>query len=99
MWDEILQIWRLHPGPAQPMALRLPIQIGRHPSCAIRLFEDDVSRFHACIESRDGEVCVIDQGSRNGVYLNGRRVGVAALEKGGIVRVGQSVFWLPKSEP
>jgi len=90
---EALTLWRLHPQPVSAIALRYPMTVGRLPASDLHLPEDDVSRFHASLELRDGHPWVVDQGSRNGVYLNGARVGAGMLEPGVCLRIGQTVFW------
>lgn len=94
MTTEALVLWRLHPRPIEAISLRLPLSIGRHPASGLRLPEDDISRLHAVIEDRQGQLTLVDQGSRNGAYLHGRRVGVAKLSPGAVVRLGQTVLWL-----
>ena len=48
--------------------------IGRHPECDIVLDVAAISRQHAVISRRDGRFYVEDLGSRNGTYVNGRRL-------------------------
>lgn len=55
-----------------------PVVVGRHPDCHIRVLDDTVSRRHAQISYRDGRFFVEDLGSRNGTYLNGRKVTASA---------------------
>src|SRR5262245_55552648 len=86
-------LWRIHPGPVERLELEIPTTIGRGSNVRLRLADEDVSRFHAAIELRNGGVCIADQGSRNGVYSMGRRVGVTRLEPGAVIRLGQTVFW------
>lgn len=64
--------------------------VGRDAECSIHLPGNDVSRRHAVLR-KDGAGCgaeVIDLGSRNGVYINGRRVSTAPLRRGDVVRIG-----------
>jgi hypothetical protein len=93
MKTEALIAWRLFPEPTARFELALPVRIGRHPTSELRFVDEDVSRNHATIEIRDGRISMVDQGSRNGVYLNGRRIGVAPLPPGAVVRLGQTVLW------
>jgi PAS domain S-box-containing protein len=55
-----------------------PVVVGRHPDCHIRVLDDTVSRRHAQILHRDGRFFIEDLGSRNGTYLNGRKVTASA---------------------
>lgn len=49
--------------------------IGRGDGCAVMLDSRSVSRLHALIQKRDnGEYALVDLGSRNGSFVNGRRV-------------------------
>ena len=50
--------------------------LGRHPDCQVHLPEDErVSRHHFILEACPPQACVRDLGSRNGTYVNGRKVG------------------------
>lgn len=54
--------------------------IGRGEGCAIMLDSRSVSRLHALIQRKDaGHLSLVDLGSRNGSFLNGRRVSVPAV--------------------
>ncbi len=48
--------------------------IGRAPSCQIRVEDPGVSREHAQVFLRNSTVWVQDRGSRNGVFVNGKRI-------------------------
>lgn len=52
---------------------------GRHPDCDVQLRDRSVSRQHARFECAQGTWYVVDQGSRNGVRVHGKRVRRAAL--------------------
>ena len=73
---------------------RLPIRgacyLGRSASNQIPLQDDRVSRRHAVIQAQlDNEYWLVDFGSRNGTYLNDKRmVQPTRLEDGDVVRVG-----------
>ncbi|MDZ4404230.1 FHA domain-containing serine/threonine-protein kinase [Prosthecobacter sp.] len=50
--------------------------LGRHPDCHMHLPDDTcVSRHHFILEACPPQACVRDLGSRNGTYVNGRKVG------------------------
>ncbi|HAD60994.1 MAG TPA: stage II sporulation protein E [Planctomycetaceae bacterium] len=49
-----------------------PVQLGRHPDCAIQLESTMVSRFHAQLVDADEGVSIEDLASGNGSFLNGR---------------------------
>lgn len=66
--------------------------IGRTDGCALVLDSRSVSRLHALVQRlENGSFCLIDLGSRNGSYVNGRRVSVPqALADGDDLVLGDS---------
>jgi hypothetical protein len=62
--------------------------VGRAPRCDITLADQTVSRRHARLLFRDGEWIVQDLRSRNGVTLNGARVGRSRLRPGDRLGLG-----------
>lgn len=73
--------------------------IGRDEVCRIRLTSSDVSRQHCRIRCNEQQVMVADLGSRNGTFLNERRVTTATLLKpGDLLRVGPFIFQMPGLE-
>ena len=86
--------------------LSLPLRPGNHPvardsRAAVCLRDSDVSRReHARLEvSPDGAVAVVDRGSTNGTFVDGRQItGQAALPPGGVLRIGaDELSWTPRS--
>lgn len=77
---------------AKHVAKKLPILLGRAPDADIRLnpHQDlDASARHAEIFLHEGAPFIRDLGSRNGSYLNGRRLGdPARLQSGDEVELG-----------
>jgi transcriptional regulator with GAF, ATPase, and Fis domain len=65
-----------------------PILIGRAPECQISLCDPRVSRRHARVEVRDGLAWIRDEGSQNGLRVNGRRVQETPLREGDRLVVG-----------
>ena len=63
--------------------------IGRSPDCGIFLDDVTVSRRHAILRQRDGQVFIEDQGSLNGTFVNRKRVETAQLEDGDEVQIGK----------
>ncbi len=60
--------------------------VGAAAHCSVRLAALDVSRTHALVACRGGKVIVLDLGSTNGTYLNGRRVKEAEVVAGDLLR-------------
>jgi pSer/pThr/pTyr-binding forkhead associated (FHA) protein len=76
----------LEQGRSRPYEARPPFEVGRGNDLDLVLHDPEVSRRHARFESRNGVVYVDDLKSRNGTFLNGRRV-TEAIE----VREGDEV--------
>jgi len=94
-------VWRFPLGSAPAVDLQLPwaatategsheLVLGRDAGCAVQLSGSDVSRRHAALRrpSPDARASIVDLDSRNGVFVNGRRVAEAALGPGDVVRLG-----------
>ncbi len=62
--------------------------IGRGESADIQIFGDGLSRLHCQLEGRADSVLITDLDSRNGIYVNGRRVEKAFLRPGDAVALG-----------
>ena len=71
-----LRIQRLLPGPIERIWAYLTDS------------ELRVSRRHAVITCREGEVVLLDDRSMNGVHVNGERVGQATLRDGDAIALG-----------
>ena len=73
--------------------------VGRDPTAAIQLSDQEVSRRHAIVSGEQGRATVEDLGSSNGTYVTDERVqGTAALAVGGRMRVGSTVLELREGE-
>jgi len=68
-----------------------PFTVGRHPTNQLRVDEDSISRFHARIVRNGDEYTVEDMGSRNGVFVGGKRVTRAKLEHDSWLQFGPRV--------
>jgi pSer/pThr/pTyr-binding forkhead associated (FHA) protein len=69
------------------------ISVGRIEGNDIVIPHESVSREHAHFEgSADGGVVVFDNGSKNGVIVNGQKVDAAPLNNGDIVQMGAFAF-------
>ena len=65
------------------------ITIGRDHSCDVVIDNAGVSRNHALIVYMDDEFRVRDDGSQNGIFVNGKKVRESILEYGDIVGIGK----------
>jgi len=74
--------------------------IGRADECDITIPDNDVSRQHARVILHNAAVWVQDDNSRNGVFVNDKRVVRRPLElrPGGKVTIGIHVFQLELQE-
>ncbi|RKH57431.1 adventurous gliding motility protein GltG [Corallococcus aberystwythensis] len=71
------------------------IKIGRLSSAHLCLEDDKVSRIHSVIEvAADGSMSIIDMGSVEGTYVNGKRVNKGQVSFGDEVRVGGTTIRL-----
>ncbi len=70
------------------------VKIGRDPTCQIILDDPHVSRNHAEIFSREGNIHIRDAGSTNGVFVNGKRVtGEQSLGDGDKILIGTRLYF------
>jgi hypothetical protein len=77
----------------QLLPLTRPItHIGRGLVADVRFEDTHVSRRHAIVAVRGNAVRILDDRSTSGTFVNGRRVTVAELADGDVVRVGRAVF-------
>jgi ABC transport system ATP-binding/permease protein len=75
------------------------LRIGRVADNDLVLPDLDVSRHHAELrKSPTGTYEIVDLGSHNGVFVNGRRVSSAVLGEADIVSIGRSTFRLAGGE-
>src|SRR5512145_1337129 len=65
------------------------IKIGRLASAHLVLDDDRISRIHSVIEvAPDGAVSIIDMGSAEGTFVNGKKVSRGALKPGDQITLG-----------
>ena len=68
--------------------------IGREADCQVRLPCDFVSRHHCALQLADHTLRIRDLGSKNGTYVNGRRIGTreSILLQDDLVAIGTTSF-------
>jgi adenylate cyclase len=78
-------------------------KLGRSDRCEIAIRDEMISRTHAMIQRTDmGEYCFIDMGSRNGSFVNDRRVSTpVVLRNGDRISLGKThvIFRDPAGVP
>lgn len=92
-----LAVLLIPPSTSVPI-LRLPFSIGRLAGCDLVLDDPQVSRQHARIVQRDGQLTLEDLDSANGVFVNGQRVTSAPLHAGDELQVGGLRLQLKKPD-
>lgn len=78
-------------GQVHPIGDRQRISIGRTPDNDIVINHPMVSRHHLALEWRVTAWCLVDTGSTNGFYLNGRRIPELTVSGPVQVRIGDAV--------
>lgn len=91
------RVTRLLVGKIDQQELRFPLfkdrlTIGRTQQNDIQLDAPYISRRHAVVATEGDATRVIDWGSKNGVYVNSRRVTEHFLKNGDIVTIGNAKF-------
>lgn len=69
-----------------------PTTLGRSPTCDLSLDDTHMSRFHAEIQPGDQGLVLLDNGSTNGVHVNGCATTRHHLRPGDQVRVGRTTL-------
>ena len=63
--------------------------IGRHKKNNIVLEDDTVSAFHAVVKKEAGFYYVVDKGSTNGIYIDGKRIIKERLSRNKLMKLGE----------
>jgi S1-C subfamily serine protease len=98
-------VWlRIENGPDADRTIEVDeeeFDIGRDPSAEFLIDDPEISRRHASLSPLpDGSVEVNDLGSRNGVYVDGRRIDAPVkLEGGEELRLGDTVLTAWRERP
>ena len=83
--------WRLV-GQRDAFEISARHAIGRDPGCDLTVSSDSISRRHAQLELREGQLVVTDLGSANGTFVNGQRVRERVLKVGDEIRFDRESF-------
>ena len=75
------------------------IAIGRDMDNDIVINNLSVSRCHAIIQIRDGEIFVKDMASANGTFVNGQKIDESKLKDGDLMLVGKHILKLDTGNP
>ena len=70
---------------------QFPFSMGRHPTNRLPVDDDSISRFHARFTCENGEYFVEDLGSRNGTFVQGKRVSRLQIRDDDWVQLGARV--------
>jgi DNA-binding NtrC family response regulator len=76
-----------------------PLKLGRGADAELRIESGGVSRHHAELVRQGPVFSLRDLGSRNGTFVNGRRVRHAALSEGDVLRLGDAVGVVSRVDP
>jgi len=68
--------------------------IGRRSDCDLYARIRSVSKRHCQLNCGDGALKIRDLGSRNGTYLNGKRIDEAVIQAGDHIKIGPLTFVL-----
>jgi ABC-type multidrug transport system ATPase subunit len=85
-------------APAMTMQVYKPIIIGRLPENDIHLDAPDISRSHAEIRQDGEQYFIRDLNSRNGTYINGKRVTTAEIFEGDLIQIGSFLLTFQDGE-
>jgi pSer/pThr/pTyr-binding forkhead associated (FHA) protein len=89
-----------HAGGAPVLLTQSEVRIGRVRGNDVVLQDSHVSSHHAVVQNQGNQFFIIDLGSSNGTYVNGRPVvQPCLLEPGDEIRIGQSEFFFRRLAP
>lgn len=69
-----------------------PFTIGRGEDADLSLSDDSISRIHSTIIYENGKLYITDMESKNGTYLNGKRIMKEEMKNGDILRIGDTTI-------
>ncbi len=74
----------------KPMSHLPPITLGRDKAASVVIDDTECSRVHCAIRYWDDCFVIRDMNSSNGTLVNGKKIDVAKLSPGDIVRIGNT---------
>jgi pSer/pThr/pTyr-binding forkhead associated (FHA) protein len=92
-WEDPVTGERKEPLLTVPIALgrefaRLPVELDGQRVCRVVLNSLDVSRYHALMTIEAGQLTITDQGSSNGVLVNGVKQPCSSIAPGDTIQLG-----------
>lgn len=96
MWETSTLLTLVRASDGAEFGLTRSMRVGRDESADLLIKDDpSVSQFHAQFEIAQGQVFIADMNSRNGVWVNGKRItGKVPLKHGDKIHIGKTVFRL-----
>lgn len=70
----------------------LPVTLGREEGNGLRLNDERVSRYHAKVQTEDGDIILTDLDSTNGTRVNGSAVQIRRLRAGDQISIGRTML-------
>jgi hypothetical protein len=91
--DKVAAVLRRLEPPGRPLLLGSGhVRLGRRPECDLTVLDPAVSRRHASLYKRIAGWYLVDHGSTNGTFVNGRRIKAPAqLANGDEIQLGSQV--------
>lgn len=72
--------------------LPVPVTIGREEGNVLRLNDERVSRYHAKVQTEDGDTILTDLDSTNGTRVNGATIQIRRLRAGDQLSIGRTML-------
>ena len=76
-----------------------PVSVGTAPENSVILRGRGISRHHAVLEAREGALRIVDRGSKNGSWIDGRRIAEGEALAGAAVRLGELSWVVEAIDP
>lgn len=97
--DQVLSIAWVYPLEGCTRLERGPVTFGRSDRCNARLEGEQISRHHATATLRGSQWVLSDEGSKNGLFVDGARVHECPLTVQSVVRIGEWVGVVIELDP